>query len=81
MGIKYFCDFCAAEITDKNRAEGGPIHSSDRLGASMKRGAHILKVEILTNMDGTANSGIACRHCIIDAINQLDTRPREVVTR
>jgi hypothetical protein len=47
----------------------------------MKRGAHILKVEILTNMDGTANSGIACRHCIIDAINQLDTRPREVVTR
>lgn len=78
---KHFCDFCGDEITDTNKASGGPIHSSDRLGASMRRNGHVIKVEIMTSMDGVANQGIACRYCIIDALNQLDTRPRAMASR
>lgn len=82
MAVKYFCDFCESEITDDNRAEGGPIHSSSRLGASMRaRNGRVIKVEIITSMDGVTNDGIACRFCILDALGKLDTRPRCVEAR
>ena len=79
--IRYYCDFCNDEITDKNKASGGPIHCSDRLGASMHCNDKVLKVEIITSVDGIANSGLACRHCILDALNQLDIRPKMVAVR
>jgi hypothetical protein len=76
---KYFCDFCGAEITDRNRADGGQIHCSSRLGTTMStRTGHFLRVEVITSMDGVSNGGLACRFCIIDALISLDTRPERV---
>lgn len=79
--IKYFCDCCGAELTDRNRCLGsseGEGEGKGRLGASYSRTlkAPKLMFEILTGKDGTWNAGDFCRYCVIDAVNSLDDRPR-----
>ncbi len=72
--IKRFCDICGTEITKDNsivsEIPGG------RLGASIKKNGAELKVEILTSVDGTANKGDVCKHCVLDALYKLDDRPQ-----
>jgi len=74
--IKRFCDICGNEITRDNsivsEIPGG------RLGSSIKKNGAELKVEILTSVDGTANKGDVCRHCVLDALYRLDDRPQAV---
>jgi hypothetical protein len=70
---KTFCDRCNAEITSENEAKGGSI-SSSRLGTKVGRKG--MSVEIMIRTDGTANQGDYCKHCILDALYQLDDRPR-----
>lgn len=76
--IKEYCDSCETEITDKNRADGGRIHCPEsRLGCevpSKKRGGPVLRVEIITSSNGTANNGHFCKYCILDALKALDDR-------
>lgn len=72
--IKHFCDGCLEEITDRNRAAGGHL-SSQRLGAEIKgRGNKLLKVEVITSSNETANQGLFCKYCILDALYALDDR-------
>lgn len=75
--IRYYCDGCRKEITEANAAVGGPIHSADRLGTEIvtKESVH-LKVEVITSMNGTANAGQFCKHCVLDALYRLDDRPK-----
>ena len=72
---RYFCDGCGEELTNDNRATGGTI-AGDRLGVTVKKGVHKLKVELLISCDNPANSGLFCKYCIIDAFSALDDRPK-----
>jgi hypothetical protein len=74
--IRHYCDGCGKEITEDNAAVGGPIHCSDRLGTEITKRGVKLRVEIITSMDGTANAGHFCRHCVLDALYKLDDRPK-----
>lgn len=73
--IKRFCDMCNDEITDKNVCVGGYV-SSDRLGVEFVTKGKVLKVEFMLSYNGTTNAGDICRHCVIDAVNILDKRPK-----
>jgi hypothetical protein len=74
--IKRFCDICGNEITkDSSIVSSAP---GERLGATIKKNGAELKVEILTSVDGTANKGDVCKHCVLDALYRLDDRPRAV---
>jgi hypothetical protein len=75
--IKYFCDMCESEITNKNRAKGGES-VTDRLGTTLRRKGNSLHVEVMTgDGEGNANGGLFCKYCILDALQALDDRPRE----
>jgi hypothetical protein len=76
MSIRYFCDGCGQEITDKNACHGGHI-LKDRLGATLERNGRKLKVEVLIETNGTSNTGDWCKYCVLFALNQLDDRPRQ----
>lgn len=74
---KAFCDMCGVEITDANRCSGGAVCCKDtRLGAELKRGDITMRIEIMTAMNGTANAGDFCKHCVLDALYKLDDRPK-----
>ena len=73
--VKYFCDKCGEEITDKNMSEGG-TKSEGRLGVEIEYGKHTLAVEVINSLDGCANAGLFCKYCILDALYQLDDRPK-----
>ena len=69
--LKRFCDVCGVEIF-------GPTALSGRMTAEIKRASAALKIEIITAKDSTWNDGDFCKYCIIDAVNQLDDRPKAV---
>ena len=75
--IKRFCDCCGAVLDKRNTAptnEGG----IERLQAKVKKGGKVLlQVEVITAKGSTWNDGEFCKYCIIDAINQLDDRPKQ----
>ena len=73
--IKYFCDLCGDEISQETFPNGGRTGGRLETTAKGKNGTK-LTVEILHSKDDRANAGIFCRYCIIDAINNLDDRPR-----
>ena len=82
--VKYFCDKCETEITDRNECVGG-YASGGRVGTEIEyrtkgqspmEKSHRLKVEILHTQDGLANGGLFCKYCILDAFARLDDRPR-----
>jgi hypothetical protein len=65
---KQFCDKCEAEITKSNWFS---INGSLEVEvADHKFHVKIAQNEIAMNFD-------VCRYCILDAINQLDDRPKE----
>jgi len=72
--IKVFCDLCGNEITRDNSIVSNV--PGERLGATIKRNNVELRVEILTAIDGTANKGDVCKHCVLDALYKLDDRPQ-----
>ena len=72
---KYFCDRCGEEITKRNEAKGGTLVDG-RLGVSIEYGKHTLAVEVINSLDGCSNAGLFCKYCILDALNQLDDRPK-----
>ena len=59
--IKRFCDICGNEITDSNSA--GFDNPRGRLSPNVKNGESQLRVEVITEINGTANSGDVCKHC------------------
>jgi hypothetical protein len=67
MAVKYFCDQCGDEITNRNKIETG------RLKASIGH----LGVEVIVSQNQTANDGEYCKYCVLDALYKLDDRPRE----
>lgn len=73
--VKYFCDKCGEEITDKNSAAGG-TKVDGRLGVEVAYGRHTLAVEVITSLDGCSNAGLFCKYCILDALYRLDDRPK-----
>lgn len=78
--MKHYCDCCGNEITAENGCSGGRVHSATtRLGCEVesKRTGAILRVEIITAMDGKWNDGDFCRLCVLDALYQLDPRRKQ----
>lgn len=72
---RYYCDCCNAQITKANECAGGKLHCPDsRLGIEVEKNGVVLKVEIMTSLDGVANAGHFCRFCVLDALKMLDTR-------
>jgi hypothetical protein len=73
--VQHYCDFCGDKITKHNACCGGAMHCRDsRLGIEVERDGVVLKVEIMTSLDGVSNKGDVCRFCVLDALNKLDTR-------
>ena len=67
--IKRFCDFCGAEITNKNW-----VGDTGRFKAKIgKKGT--LHVEVKTGFNRIMNEGDFCKYCVIDAVNGADDRP------
>lgn len=58
-----------------NQATGGH-KSSNRLGTEIKKGKVRLRIEVLHYLDDTANAGLFCKYCILDALYKLDDRTR-----
>jgi hypothetical protein len=72
--IKRYCDTCAKEMTDRNTPNLGT--NSGRLQATIKRLYTKLTVEVIQSTNAGANSGDICKHCILDALYELDDRPQ-----
>lgn len=73
--IKRFCDCCGHEINEANECGGGTV---GRLGTVLSRNGVKLTIEVLTAKDGTSNDGDFCKHCVLDALQNLDNRPRAI---
>jgi hypothetical protein len=75
---KYFCDICEKEITPENNVSLGG--NSSRLEGEKRyhKSLNGLYFEIITGLNKTANAGVFCKYCIIDAVKSLDDRPRAV---
>lgn len=73
---KYFCDGCGKEVTPENKPKGGT--TGDRLATIIERNGFKIGIEVLTAKNATWNDGLFCKHCILDALYQLDDRPKAV---
>jgi hypothetical protein len=71
--IKRFCDCCKAEMTEANSPRFGT--TGDRMAVKINRDGVELGVEVLQMVNGTANAGDICKHCILDALYAMDDRP------
>lgn len=74
--IRRFCDSCGDEILPHNSCYTGGDQS--RLTALVKSadGKNSLGVEVIPSKGSCANAGDWCKYCVIDAINDLDHRPK-----
>jgi hypothetical protein len=70
--IRRYCDSCKAEMTQANTPCFGT--TGDRLAVKINRNGVELGVEVLQIVDGTANAGDICKHCILDALYEMDDR-------
>lgn len=68
---KTFCDNCLKEITDANKLESGGF------SAPIKAGGFVFDVSVSV----TRNGGDICRFCVLDAVAELDNRPRAMSDR
>lgn len=77
--IRRYCDMCDEEMTGANTPSFGA--NGNRLAAELKRrGKPLLKVEVLSGLDGTSNAGDVCSHCVLDALYRLDDRPKQALS-
>ena len=58
---KYYCDKCGAEMQK---------HDSGRLKRKLGR----FQVEVMTCVHGVWNSGHLCHKCVVDIVNDGDTK-------
>ena len=72
--IKRYCDTCGNEMTDRNTPNLGT--TGGRLQATIKRLDTKLTVEVIQSTNAGANVGDICKHCILDALYELDDRPQ-----
>ncbi len=72
--IHRYCDCCGEEITDTNRIRFD--HERLRGEIRSKRGHVLLRVEVITAMNGTWNAGDFCKYCVLDALYAADDRVR-----
>lgn len=70
--VKYYCDYCGAEITGANTRDGGRLKTTINNGRGCSLG-----VEVIESCNGASNHGHFCRYCVLDAIAKLDDRPKE----
>ena len=71
--IKRYCDMCDVEMKEDDR---GPRTALGRLTATLDRGKSKLTVEVIQSRNGVSNSGDFCNHCVLDALKELDDRPK-----
>lgn len=70
--IRRFCDCCQTEMKETNTPSFGS--NGGRLAVKIKRNGVELGVEVLQMVNGTANAGDVCTHCIFDALYEMDDR-------
>ncbi len=61
-------------MTDRNTPNLGT--TGGRLQATIKRLDTKLTVEVIQSTNAGANVGDICKHCILDALYELDDRPQ-----
>ena len=71
---KTYCDCCGELMTDRNTPFQG--QNGRRLQATARNSSARLTVEVITSTKGVANSGDVCKYCVLDALYDLDDRPR-----
>ena len=73
--IKRYCDICDEEIIERNSVSFA--QEDFRLKAELKSKDGIeLQVEVVTAGNGIWNKGDFCKYCVLDALYQLDDRPK-----
>lgn len=76
MSTKMFCDGCGAEVTELNRPmhrdKAGDLRNCMEAHIKYKVGRAVARV--IVRVEG---SGDFCRHCVLDAVDRIDTRPRQ----
>ena len=73
--IRRFCDVCDNELTSDNAITG----EKGRLTSEVHpKAGGFLMFEVHTGHNGSWNAGDFCKYCVIDAINKLDDRGRQV---
>ena len=70
--IKRFCDCCKLEMTERTTPSWGD--NGARVGVAIDRNGVKLGVQVIQFVNGTANAGDVCTHCILDALYALDDR-------
>lgn len=74
--IKTFCDCCDNEITKENTLF--PMGERSKAEIRGKKGSRYEKliVDIVAVRDDIGNYGDWCKYCVLDAISNLDDRPK-----
>jgi len=73
--IKYFCDCCGVEITQENKLPEGRMKTA--VYAKDVKLKTQMTVEVITGLNEVYNTGDFCKHCVLDALKDLDDRPEE----
>lgn len=55
--------------------------NGSRLKAVVQKDGVRVGVEVIQSLDGVANKGDVCNYCILDALAQLDKRPKVAVAK
>lgn len=76
MSIKHFCDNCGHALDSGNALGKGNVLKVESDMPS--RGGVALYVHLTASTSpGGSPVGDLCKHCIIDAVNKLDDRPKQ----
>jgi len=71
---KTFCDHCGTEIDTRNCVSNG----AGLITESKKIGSPTLHIQIMLGKASEKVDGDFCKYCVIDAIDKLDDRPKQL---
>ncbi len=74
--IVHYCDCCGRQMDNRSILSQHPLGRLQATVKSQKNTEVALTVEIITSKNGVSNAGDFCVYCILDALYQLDDRPR-----
>ena len=74
--IRRYCDCCKAEMPDGAPGAKEGQGSLGRLSATVLLKDVKVGVEVIRSVNGVTNGGDVCKYCILDALYELDDRPK-----
>lgn len=76
---KTFCDLCGDEIKDEQYRDGpSAAYRPDMFVKAVGKSEKTITVRAEVIVNGSTGAYDVCNHCIIDAVNRMDDRPKAV---